>query len=157
MKVLFFPEATNPYQYLLAQALGWVGVEVKHQSSLPSECWLIQNRGQVQILHMHWPSDLYAWGMGTPIRFVRFIEKLLIARFWGYKIVWTMHNIIPHQRTFPGVDIIGRFIIAALADVIIVHCEHAKNQLERRFFRKKDVYVIPHGNYITKYPRSMSR
>jgi len=157
LKVLFLPKATNPYQYLLAQALVRVGVVVKHQSNLPSELWLIQNRGQVQILHMHWPSDLYAWGVLTPIRFLRFVQKLVLARFWGYKIVWTMHNIIPHQYTFPGIDIIGRFIIASLSNVIIVHCEHAKNELEKRFFRKKEVYVIPHGNYITRYPHSMSR
>jgi beta-1,4-mannosyltransferase len=157
LKVLFLPAASNPYQYLLAEALAPLGVEVEHRSRFPSERWLVQNRGSVDLLHIHWLHQLYAWGWKTPLRFGRFVAKLCVARSLGYKIVWTMHNVMPHERTLPGIDLLARLAMVGLANAVIVHCEYARQEVNRRFRRKHGVHVITHGNYALSHSESMSR
>jgi len=157
LKVFFLPASSNPYQYLLANALRKQGVRIEHLSSLPSCYWLMKNRKKVQIFHIHWLHILYYWERKTPVRFIGFVIKLIFARLLGYKIVWTVHNFMPHERTFPLIDILGRFTITTLANALIVHCKYAKNEITRKFFRKKNIYIIGHGNYIEKYPCSISK
>ena len=157
MKVLFLPASKNPYQYSLAEALAPLGVEVEHRSRFPSERWLVQNRGLVKLLHIHWLDQLYSWGWKTPPRFGRFVGKLSLARSLGYKIVWTMHNVMPHERSFPLIDVLARFAVVGLANAIIVHCEYARQQVSERFLRKHGIHVIACGNYMASYPQSISR
>lgn len=157
LKVFFLPKTSNPYQYLLAGALSKQGVRIEHLSSLPSCYWLMKNRKKVQIFHFHWLHILYYWERRTPVRFFGFVIKLIFAKLLGYKIVWTVHNLIPHERTFPLIDILGRFTIITLANALIVHCKYAKNKITQNFFRKKTIYIIGHGNYIEKYPCSISK
>ena len=157
MKVLFLPKASNPYQYLLADALTKLGVLIEHHSSLPPIAWLFRNRGWFQVVHIHWPDVLYRWEKKTPIRFLRFVFWIMVARIFGLKVIWTAHNIMPHKRASPVIDLLARYSIVILANSIIVHCEYARKELGRRFFRKRNVFVIPHGNYSSRFPKAISK
>ncbi|MGB3906209.1 MAG: glycosyltransferase [Anaerolineae bacterium] len=158
MRVVFVPTVSNPYQYVLAEALEDLGIEVEQRARLPSEAWLVRNRGRVQLVHMHWLHPLYGSGQHfSPLRLARFVEKLILARSLGYKIFWTVHNVLPHERTFPLLDLLARFSAAALTDAIIVHCEYARSEVSKRFSRKKSIHVIPHGHYASTYLHSVSR
>lgn len=158
MNVLFVPAVRNPYQYLLAQALAPLDVRVQHSSALPSERWLVANRGRVELLHLHWLHTLYNSGRkSSPLYLARFVEKLVCARSLGYKLIWTAHNIMPHERTFPPIDSIGRLAVMIFAHAIIVHCEYAKNEISKRFLRKNGIHVIPLGHYGVLYPYSVPK
>jgi len=119
MIVYFTPFfSNNPYQSALAEALKSKGAKVKFLSKLPREPWFFQNSKGARILHIHWVSPLYSWSGKTLIRFIRFVFKLTIAKILGYKIVWTAHNIIPHRRTYPVINLAGRYLIVLFADRI---------------------------------------
>ena len=156
MKVVFLPAASNPYQYLLAEALGKLGIEVVHRSQIPSAFWLIRNRKRVHALHLHWLHTFYIFGRLKLLDFIRFGGRLLLARLLGYKLIWTMHNIMPHENSFSVYHLLARHVMMVLANRIIVHCEYARNELTTRFFRKSGVCVIPLGNYAVAYQNSIS-
>ena len=67
MKVLFFWEKAglsldraNPHGGLLARALSQLGVELLPGYPEPlSESCLEENRSQIDVLHLHWPSFLF--------------------------------------------------------------------------------------------------
>lgn len=167
MRVLFFWEKAglsldraNPYGGLMARALSQIGIELLpgYPEQL-SESWLEEHRPQIDVLHLHWPSFLYsASGPNEQISLcVKLISSLARARSLGYKIVWTMHNLYPHDSQNADLDRLVRLAITQLATAIIVHCDHARELVRQHFFRDSGVFTIPHGHFIDPYPNTMSR
>ena len=111
--------------------------------------WLRENSDHVDLLHLHWTH--YHYTRETWFRslagLAKFIVKIILARRFGYRIVWTMHNYMPHERRYPLLHYVERLIMAHLAHTVIAHCERGKELLEHRLFRRKDVSVLPLGNY----------
>lgn len=101
MKVTFAPDysVANPYQRLLAAELRRRGFEVSLTSSF-AECLKkgMRRRG-TRILHLHWPK----WVVQGETAFVFFIRAfffllgLILLRLFGTRIVWTLHNEMPHD------------------------------------------------------------
>jgi beta-1,4-mannosyltransferase len=154
--------ADRSWHYLnrLATGLRNHGIEI----DLPAEDhlsgdWLKANRRQVRILHFHWTQYHYlrsSW-IASAKELVKFALKLVRARLWDYKVVWTVHNLLPHERPYPVLDRLGRWIVACLADSVIVHCEFGRQLLGKRFKRRKNVYTIPLGNFIGVFPDRVDR
>src|SRR5439155_3409029 len=90
-------------------------------------------------------------------RMRQFVARLELARALGYKVVWTAHNIYPHNRRHQAIDHECRLEICRLATAVIAHCEAARDEVERRFGRRCALFVIPHGNFIDVYARSGTR
>ncbi|MBV7339638.1 glycosyltransferase [Chloroflexi bacterium TSY] len=167
MHGVFFWEAAglsldraNPYGGLLARALASVGVELSagHPHEFTEE-WLHQNQGQIDILHLNWPHHLYdAPDLAERvIRCAEVIDNLTLARTLGYKIVWTVHNLYPHDSENRELDHLARLAITQLATAVIVHCPHARTLVQQHFYRTDSVFVIPHGHFIDPYPNTISR
>lgn len=167
MKVLFFWERAglsldraNPYGGLMARAMSEIGVEVLpgHPEQL-CESWLEENRTQVDVLHLHWPSILYsASDLNEQIALcTNLIGNLARARSLGYRIVWTMHNLYPHDSLNPSLDRLARLAITQMATAVIVHCDHARKLVRQHFFRSTGIFTIPHGHFVDPYPNSISR
>jgi glycosyltransferase involved in cell wall biosynthesis len=108
------------------------------------------------ILHFHWTSYQYEGNSNTStfINLMKYMVKLKQAKNRGFKIIWTMHNYLPHEKHGTFIHYIERLWMAHQADAIIVHASQGKELLEKRLFRRKDVYVIPHGNYIPFFTRT---
>ena len=90
----------NPYGELLCQALERRGVEVEF--TLPfDEDYLRRNQGRIDILHFNWPHHDYYHDDAALMeqRMQAFVGNLELARELGYKVVWTAHNLYPHDRT----------------------------------------------------------
>jgi beta-1,4-mannosyltransferase len=167
MKVLFFWEPSgvsldraNPYGGLLGQAIRALGHEFEpgFREHL-SPAFLERQRGALNVLHINWPSGLYADPdpQVAVARASELLSGLNQARSLAMKVVWTMHNLYPHESTLPELDRLVRLGITACADSVIVHCEHARTLLQRHFFRDHRVFTIPHGNFIEPYPNTLSR
>lgn len=74
---------------------------------------------------------------------------LRLARFFGSKLVCTVHNVLPHDTRERHRRAYTR--IYRLADRIICHDEHARDRLATEFHVEKDrISVIPHGELFTK-------
>lgn len=167
MRGVFFWEAAglsldraNPYGGLLARAMREVGVELEAGfTETLTEEWLYENQGQIDVLHLNWPNYMYdVAGLEERLaRCAQMIENLALARLLGYKVVWTVHNLYPHESSSRDLDHLAQVAITHLATAVIVHCNHAR-QLVRKHFRRRDgVFVVPHGNFIDPYPNTVGR
>ncbi len=139
----------NPYCDLLYTHLTQAGVEVIDDAPL-SFAWLMQSRHRVRVLHLHWPENLYRAGSRQDFRgLAGFTLKLLLARILRYRIVWTVHNLDPHE--FVRGDQLARWLLLRLA-FPVVHGFDAVGLLRGA---RRTPAVIPHGNYIGAYPDEM--
>ncbi len=153
-------DKANPYGGLLAQAMRKIGVEL--EAGYPdtiSHKWVHANKGRIDVLHLNWPHYMYD---RTEVedhvaRCAEVIDCLALARTLGYRVVWTVHNLYPHESSNPDLDHLARIALTSLADTLIVHCERARELVRIHFHRTENVFVIPHGNFIEPYPNTVSR
>jgi beta-1,4-mannosyltransferase len=166
MRVLVFWEPSglvtdraNPYAALLASALAPSGVlcEAGFRENLTPD-WVRANAGSYDIMHLHWPSGLYHSDNveASVARASEMMDALVLARSMGCRIVWTMHNLYPHDSDTHELDHLLRLAITSFASAIIVHCEHARELLRRVFHREHGVFTIPHGHFQAPYRNEMT-
>lgn len=154
MRVIAFPKTGISYNDCFSAALEEEGVEVIE--GVFSGGWLLQNLRAGDWLHLHWPSFAYNIS-GSKLRqclwFARFAALLLLARGKGGQIVWTAHNLLPHDRCqIPSFDIIGRHLVIVLSRLILVHGPGPAAALQERFPGVRGKLVsIPHGHWIGYY------
>ncbi|WP_368498772.1 hypothetical protein [Herbiconiux sp. A18JL235] len=97
LKVLFSvpspTPATNPYIPLLVAALGAEGVSVRFFS------WKSAFVGRVDIFHVHWPELLVRRPSRLKSAAAAMLGILLLGKFrmTGTRVVWTVHNMSPHE------------------------------------------------------------
>jgi beta-1,4-mannosyltransferase len=148
----------NPYGELLCQALERRGVEVEF--TLPfDEDYLRRNQGRIDILHFNWPHHDYYHDDAALMeqRMQAFVGNLELARELGYKVVWTAHNLYPHNRTHQEIDHRCRLALCRLATAVIAHCDASAAAVRQTFGRTGGLFIIPHGNFIDVYPTLYSR
>jgi glycosyltransferase involved in cell wall biosynthesis len=138
--------ASNPYCDLLASHLEKLGVEVLEGETRLR--WLLGHRGRVRVLHLHWPERHF--DRRSVRSAVGFVVRMLCARAWGYRIVWTVHNAWPHEGTTLGMRLV-RFALVRLA-TLVVHCEAGRSVLGDA---GREAHVIPHGSYVGRYPSNV--
>lgn len=154
LRIASFPNPNaNPYLKLFYDHLAAHGIERVSTEGF-NRAWIRANRGKVDFLHFHWPSLEYAPGGGPPqiSALARFVAKLWAARRAGYKIIWTLHNLYPHERGGPIVDWLCRLAVVHSVDHIFINFPDAADDLRAHFARRRGVHVIPHGNYVPVYP-----
>ncbi len=146
----------NPYQSLLAGHLRQLGIEVETGSPLKS---LAGGSAPTagELVHLHWlpvagvePQRLARWWL-----FARRVARL---RRRGVPVVWTAHNVIPHESSLPVLDLWMSRTIARLAGRIICHSAGARTELisRLRIADETKIRVIPHGHYLEAYPNVLA-
>jgi glycosyltransferase involved in cell wall biosynthesis len=157
----------NPYVRLLQEALSECGVVGSTSGELSPNLvrtWRAEvppadRRRTVHVLHLHWLELLY----GSP-RFrssFRRLATVLLGLVWaklrGFGIVYTVHNLRPHERAFPALDEVANRVVYALANAVHVHDKETALGVERNYGFRNKVHVIPHGSYIGAYPNHCTR
>jgi glycosyltransferase involved in cell wall biosynthesis len=166
LRIRFLPQTEvyvgNPYWKQLQSSLEQLGIEfVQAEDKLYLQWrWLFRNRHWVDVIHFHFLEHHYSAGNAhaSGLLLMKFVLKLLLAKVLGYRIIWTLHNLYPHEKLYP--EYIGRFAhlaMAQLTDVIIVHCETAQRALAKEYYRRRNVCIIFHPNYIGVYPNKGSK
>lgn len=160
MKISSFPNpfAGNPYLSLFYSALSEHGVSYVRSGHFGQE-WLRENRGKIDFLHFHWVGAFYedASGAISFSRLAAFLLKIWFARLLGYQIVWTMHNLYPHNRKRDWKAWLCRFLFLHSINAVFVTFEKASDDLRRIFRKEKNVFLLPHGNYRPVYPSIPTR
>ena len=78
---------------------------------------------------------------------------LLVLKLAGARIVYTAHNILPHERS--NLDVFIKRVVYSTVDRIIVHSSFIKNELIRQFpATEQKIRVVPHGNFNHYVPSS---
>lgn len=155
MNVLFLPanpNGENPYIKLLSESLQRVGIGVFYSWIFPKALWLVFHKSKINIIHIHWPSYLYRLNGLTYPRILIVLARFFLAKLLGYKIVWTAHNLMPHETNKPWLDRLFRKILIRYGNGVIFHCQEAYHQITAAFGHSRVNAIIPHGNYDGCYP-----
>jgi len=167
MRVAWFPKtddlAGNPYWPRLQMEMEALGVqfETSHASYWTARRWLLEHRKTVDVLHFHFIQAQYMGYKGMEERallrrLLKFTLDLLLARLLGYRIVWTMHELMPTWPKEPRwVERLARYAIAWLAHDVIVHCYEARRLLAASFHRSWHVHVLPLPSYADVHPNTI--
>jgi beta-1,4-mannosyltransferase len=128
--------------------------------------WLWRARSSVGFLHFHWPESLYRYGRGpawlrpflSRVKLIVFTARLAAARVLGYRLVWTVHQVFPHESFDRALERRGARLLARASHLLITHdhwtAAQARSELS---IRGKKIAVVPHGSYIGVYPEGRAR
>jgi beta-1,4-mannosyltransferase len=154
ISILAFPLSNNPYTERFYPALASLGVRVEEGKFAGR--WLLRHLRGIDYVHVHWPSFFYH----RPARvdsikgFLLFVFLIGLARWRGARVIWTVHNLYPHDRcVIPILDRIGRRLLAKSAVCFPVHGRSAEEEVLRTFPAMKGrTILIDHGHWIGYYP-----
>lgn len=151
-------DQTNPYGNLLADGLARLGVEVTYVDR-HDVAWIREHAEDFDLMHWHWPSHEYhrATTAETQAAMEAFVVELRLARYQGWRLVWTAHNLYPHDRTYHDINREFRFQLVELTTALIAHCDLAAEAICAEFHPRAPIHVIPHGNFIDVLPASVTR
>lgn len=147
--------ADNPYQALLNGALEELGVEFDPVAP-PTLRWALRSGGRLDALHLHWLESIVGSDAGPKValRAARLLLVLLILKAREVRIVWTVHNLRPHDSRHPRRDLLLARGLARLSDELCASSKHAAAQIETAY-RHSPVRVAYHPAYgLDSYPRS---
>jgi glycosyltransferase involved in cell wall biosynthesis len=156
MRVIFCPyDERNPYQRELAAELARLDVPVVPMRAEALYRFAGRRAWSADIFHLHW---LHHFLVGST-RIRAFFKSLVLTaqvavrRLLGQRIVWTAHNLLDHERRFPGMQLFFTRLVARMAHRVIVH-SHAAAAIvgESLKVSSKKLRVIPHAHYIGVYP-----
>jgi glycosyltransferase involved in cell wall biosynthesis len=151
----FKNRARNPYNDLLYTAIREAGAEVREYASWP----LLLSHWD--ILHIHWPESLLetkSWlhARWSEVKYLRLLDR---ARSKGTRIVWTVHDLKPHDLVFPELE--RRFWQAVLdrIDGVIGLTRTGLELAHQRFphLASRPSFVVPHGHYRGRYPNEIDK
>ncbi len=163
--VAFFPAleqmSANAYWPILASELEKSGITFCDGTPLAfSASWLFKNRGQINILHLHFIQQFYQTRKGYTrfLKVLRFALYMLLARALGFRTVFTLHNLEPTYQLQPTwLDYFGHWIAVNLSERVIVYCNEARHLLAKKYGYQKNVFVVDHPNVIQYYPNTISK
>jgi beta-1,4-mannosyltransferase len=161
-RVVIFPESwrSNPVIDLMEDALMARGVQfARAGSDYLSFGWLWRQRGKINILHFHWLEYHYRrpTRTGSWLALAKFCAKVAFARILRYRVVWSMHNLVPHERETLRLDSVGIRWMTAVANAVIVHCNEGRRLLAECYGRSSRVFRAYLGHYVDVYPQAVER
>ncbi|GGL22035.1 hypothetical protein GCM10009037_01770 [Halarchaeum grantii] len=156
----------NPYQRDLANALEDAGVSTTliDPDGPGLFAALRAARGNdADVVHLHW---LHAFYYGdnlaeTAVKSVAFALEVLLLRLLGFSLIWTAHNVVPHDVDWPTYHrVYRRLFVSFAADSVLVHCPRSEDILIETYglaeCHREKFHVVPHGNYIGDYANDIS-
>ena len=147
----------NPYQRLLSDGLTSSGIEVDHFQTL-KEFFSKNNKDTARgIIHLHWlPATSRGWKDG--LRCHLFLFRLSGLKRQGFRIVWTIHNLVSHESNCPQRERWFAREVLRRSSKAIVHSESAVSLVSEDFGEEhsQKLKVIPHGNYLSCYKNSIT-
>ena len=111
--------------------------------------------------HLHWLGGVIGDTENNDVaksRITDFVEKLSKLKSNGVKIVWTVHNILPHDSKLKQAQIDLRVELIKLVDIIHIMNDDTQ-KLAEPFFEIPSEKIIstPHPSYRRFYPSIVSR
>lgn len=162
--VRFLPHfKKNPYQAELAEALIHEDMVVHFASETTISYRIDTNAPLPDILHLHWVSPLILGtgndsSMKTLSNSLMFLRSVSHLKWCSVPVVWTVHNILSHERFHHRIELFSRRFLAQLCDALIVHCHQAEKEVKKMYWVSgSKIRIIPHGSYDKSYPNKVSR
>lgn len=141
----------NPYQQLLYRGIldryeplkGDVDEAIKLQRGL---------KNARQILHIHWEEHVIRHAQSSAEAFAMvefFLARLAYFKKLGGYVVWTVHNILPHEQEWEDAFLALRRGVAEAAERICVHNLATIPLLRAQTqFKEGAPFLLPHPTYF---------
>jgi beta-1,4-mannosyltransferase len=143
----------NPYQLLLRESLRNLGIRIIGNPPL-SILKLLIFRDGLDIIHLHWPHDLY-YKNYWKLPYVVFL--LLMYRLLKNNIVWTVHELTFYETRFPLIDKLFVKFLFKICHSIIVHSKFSANEIRSKYKFQHNISISKHPSYLGYYPNTVSR
>jgi glycosyltransferase involved in cell wall biosynthesis len=160
LRLIALPRDSNPYQESLYGEMRRLGAEVRYAGDLtpshtlnllllPFELAAARLRGW-RVLHVHWVFGFKLPGAGRFPLLRRLAQRwfeaiLALTPALGIRVVWTLHNVLPHEPVFHD-DVAARRALVGASDLVIAHSRSALEQLRETVgVAPRDEVVVPHG------------
>jgi len=159
-RVVHLTSGHDSYTRCFVPALQRAGLDAVHCDFSGYSLLLTCRRGDV--VHVHWPSFLY-YDRGsrilTAIDLVRMMLILRLLKLRGAALVWTAHNLYPHDGGKAlRAHRVARAFIVRNADLICVHGTEAGKEVTAEFgVEPGKLLHIQHGHWIDYYANTISR
>ncbi|PEN15317.1 glycosyltransferase [Longibacter salinarum] len=155
LRILAWPafdnKTGNPYNRLLYSAMeGEEGVTVDEFTPKRAVS------GAYDIIHVHWPDDFLSlddwWRSASYV--MGEIATLALARMRGTRVVWTGHDLGPHESHHAGLENMFWSVFPSLVDGFISLSQDGLEMARREIGALSDVpsAIVPHGHYRDAYP-----
>ena len=157
LRLAVFPpdDGRNPYHRQLHAALARRDVRIVPTAGL-RRGWVRRAAAHVDAVHLHWLEFLYH-AEGAALMHKRagsLLMALRALRRANVRVVWTVHNLRPHELRFPWLhDATTRAALRA-SDALVVHSGHAARRLAASVELPHAPTVLPHPHYIGFYPQA---
>lgn len=157
MKIAAFPafkKKDNPFQVLLYKSIAELGNDV-YEFNLKSVFFK-----KADIVHIHWPeSNKFKKGaIVGALYFLYFNFLVLSSKVGGAKVIWTVHNLEPHDSNLSRLVRAHFFIFTLLVDGYILMNKSSSQRVIDQYpnLRSKKKAYIPHGHYKGFYKENVS-
>ena len=158
-RVLAWPgggfRARNPYTWLLYSHLARLGVQARDFTAARAL------RGGYDVLHIHWPEKPLSAlpGLGKVVGAGLGVGLLEAAHRQGARIVWTAHNVRPHESRDTGLERWYWSQIVRRVDAVIHPSVSSRAAVEARYpeLARQPSSVIPLGHFRGTYPDRVTR
>ncbi len=154
-------QTSNPYLILLSRALEAEGVTIKFGDAKRFVLWQsVLDHGKPDIMHLQWQHNFFRaprfWH--ALIRTIMFFIQFLTLRISGVKFVWTVHNIVNHEKHLARWELKMNRILARISNGVIVHSPAAAKAVAEAYnIDIRRISVVPHGHYADWYPAPISK
>lgn len=159
VRVLAFPaysnKKSNPYNYMLYNEIEKYGCKVGEFSF--KQALLLK----YDLIHIHWP-EIYLnsnYRLKAFFGSIAFLFVLFIAKLARKKIVWTVHNLKPHNVKYRLMNSIFWFFYIKMVDGII-SLSKANESIALQEFKFKNCIkksVAHHGLYHEAYENNITK
>jgi glycosyltransferase involved in cell wall biosynthesis len=153
--------AQNAYQPRLLEELRKLGIDARgaKRSNLP----LLRRRADA--VHFHWIQHRwFGYRLARGMVCEAFFAQLRAMRAQGTRLVWTIHNLVPHECDDHNAELRLLARMCRSVDACIVHSQYARDAVIAAVDPQgRDgglcarLHVIPHGNYIGCYQPRLDR
>jgi glycosyltransferase involved in cell wall biosynthesis len=159
MRILVLPRNPNPYQELLYGEMRRLGAEVTYIGELTSSQTLnllllpletvIRRTAGARLIHLHWVFIFtFPGARRFPVlrraAYIWFLIWLRTCRMLGMRLVWTVHNVLPHEPVFPD-DLSARRALARATSLVLCHSQSTLAELASLRIMARRTAVIQHG------------
>lgn len=149
------PYLDNPYQHLMYFALERDGICACAVNQM-------EELSRLDVFHLHWTAPITQNGLNETESVARVnLVKEALGRFVrrGGVLVWTIHNVLPHETRFRDLEISFRQWLCDHATIVHINTESTFSMAaENGYFVPRDRAVVaPIGSYSGYYQNSVSR
>jgi glycosyltransferase involved in cell wall biosynthesis len=159
----FFPDwrRGNPYLSMLFSRLDLVGATAQPVRVLSEYLAAEAPATHPRVLNLHWTSPILAGSRSADearARVADLARLLDVFQAAGGRLVWTVHNVLPHDAAYQESQVEVCRLLADRADLVHVLSDETVPAVAPYYaLDPARVVVIPHSSYLGVYPQRISR